>query len=398
MPTAKRIMMKSLYLLQFASFIFILVNAAFLGLGSLHARWKSRRYECSRWMIFFSFIVLACHYLLQMVCGFRASGDDKGAVINMLVYTPCFMLIAKGVYNVETTRKSNRNMNVACAVQYAVILATFVAGYWQTGSFRIGHWLYLMLFFYSVSMVYCVAMVIREMVKRRRILETMTATDMLPYVRYSGVSLLLLCSSALLMPALIMSTRLLIVIAPIVMLFVLFFTLTFITLGNNYIPTDELLDRMDDEATNSQNDGVGENTYTETAASRVAATCADGNATSVRPVLTDSRQQEIRQKLDRWCQEGGYKDSTVNMLTLSRNINVNRGDLTLYFDQCLGCTFRIWLSDIRFNVAKAMMTEFPEYSNDVISAECGFSARSQLYRIFKAKEGCTPSAWRSSLE
>ena len=38
--------------------------------------------------------------------------------------------------------------------------------------------------------------------------------------------------------------------------------------------------------------------------------------------------------------------------------------------------------------------EHPDYSNDVISAECGFSSRSYLYRMFKEKEGCSPTAWK----
>lgn len=37
---------------------------------------------------------------------------------------------------------------------------------------------------------------------------------------------------------------------------------------------------------------------------------------------------------------------------------------------------------------------YPDYSNDIISAECVFSARTYLYRIFKLKEGCTPTEWR----
>ena len=34
---------------------------------------------------------------------------------------------------------------------------------------------------------------------------------------------------------------------------------------------------------------------------------------------------------------------------------------------------------------------------DIISAECGFSARTYLYRIFKLKEGCTPAEWREKM-
>ena len=86
------------------------------------------------------------------------------------------------------------------------------------------------------------------------------------------------------------------------------------------------------------------------------------------------------------------------MLSLSCSLHISKNELTRYFDQCLGSTFRVWLSDIRFNAAKEMMKNFPDYSNDVISAECGFSARTQLYRIFKTKLGCTPTAWREGLK
>ena len=37
------------------------------------------------------------------------------------------------------------------------------------------------------------------------------------------------------------------------------------------------------------------------------------------------------------------------MLTLSDNIDITRAELTLYFDKCLGTTYRIWLANIRFD-------------------------------------------------
>lgn len=386
-------MIESLYLLQFACFIFMLVNAAFIGLSSLNARWENRRYERSRWMVFFAFLGMACQYLLQMRLGFRASGDDMGAVINMLVYTPCFMLISKAIYNIEATRTSSCRMNTVCVVLYCAIVLSFGIGYWQTDSFRIGLWLYVMLFFYTVSIVYDVIIIIREMFRRRRLLETMTAIDMLPYVRYSHVGLILVCLAALVMPVAILSTTLLYIIGPVILLFLLFFTLNFISLGSSYIPTEELLDSMDD------NDGMSADAVSGCASQQEHPLQADGERASVccnssQSSLSVEQRQEIECKLNEWCRGQGYKDCSVNMLTLSRSLCINKNDLSQYFIHCLNSTFRIWLSDIRFNAAKKMMIDCPDYSNDVISAECGFSARSQLYRIFKSREGCTPSAWR----
>ena len=122
-------------------------------------------------------------------------------------------------------------------------------------------------------------------------------------------------------------------------------------------------------------------------------TSAASRIESLQP-LSDERRDFIQKSLDAWCANLGYKDSTVNMLTLSRTLCISKDELSVFFDQYLKTTFRIWLGDIRFNAAKKMMLEFPDYSNDIISAECGFSARTYLYRIFKSKEGCTPTEWR----
>ena len=43
--------MDSLFLLQFACFIFMLINAFIVALSHLHVRWENKRYERSRWMI-----------------------------------------------------------------------------------------------------------------------------------------------------------------------------------------------------------------------------------------------------------------------------------------------------------------------------------------------------------
>lgn len=110
--------------------------------------------------------------------------------------------------------------------------------------------------------------------------------------------------------------------------------------------------------------------------------------------LSSERIAFIQRALDKWCADLGYKDGSANMLTLSRSLGVSKHELTQYFSRSQNTTFRIWLSEIRFNAAKRMMMEYPDYSNDIISAECGFSSRSYLYRMFKEKEGCTPIAWR----
>ena len=362
--------MDSLFLFQFACFIFMLINAFIVALSHLHVRWENKRYERSRWMIVAALIGLAIQYVLQMTFGFRAMHDNLGAVINILLYTPCFSLISIGIYNIETTRANLRKMILMCSGIYAAIIVVFCVGISLHHSLYIREGLYLMLTLFCVSVFYCIYMIIQEMIRRKNMLETMAATDLLPYVRYSRASVVILWLAVLAMPVAIFSTTLLYIVGPAVLFALLFFNLTFIALGNSYIPTEELLDKEEE----SQRCG--------------------GAKEKPLQQLSEERRNFIQNSLDQWCMDLGYKDCNVNMLTLSRTLCISKNELSLFFDQCLHSNFRIWLSEIRLNAAKKMMLEYPDYSNDIISAECGFSCRTHLYRIFKTKEGCSPTERR----
>lgn len=379
-----------LYLLQFACLIFMFISAFFIAVTRLHVRWINRRYEWSRWMIFAALLFMAVHFFLQMYFGFRAMGEDVGAVINVLVYLPCFTLFSMAIYNIEATHTKRRKMNLICAAVYAAMLAAFAVGYSFSGSLNIGAWLYVMLALFFGNIVYCIYMIIIEMNKRKKLLETMTATDMLPFIRYARASIAMLSLIAISMPFAILSTKLLYVVGPLGLLITLFFIVNFVAFGNYYVPTEELLDRERGNGETDDEDNADDEQTTAESCARQSA--ADSDQSAQR--LSAERSAFIQAALDKWCADMGYKDSSVNMLTLSHSLDINKNELTQFFSQCQNTTFRIWLSEIRFNAAKRMMMENPDYSNDIISSEFGFSSRSYLYRVFKEKEGCTPIAWR----
>lgn len=382
-------MMDFLYFLQFACFIFMLINALILGITHLHMKWVNRRYEWSRWLILAGMMGLAIQYLLQMLLGFRAKSDDLGAVFNILVYTPCFTTISMGIYNIEATHANRRKMNIVCTCIYAAIIAVFCIGYSNSGSLNIGNWLYAMLVLFGANVAYCIYMIMIEMRKRKKMLELMTGDDMLPYVQYARASVFALFFSTLTMPFAILSTTLLYIIGPLALLSILFFNLSFVAMGFNYVPTEELLDKEEEESA-ALADEITESSDGQDVES------ADSKETLQS--FSQERQAAIKEKLDKWCEELGYKDTTVNMFTLSRSLNISKNELSRYFTSCLNSTFRIWLAEVRFEAAKKMMLDYPDYNNDIISAECGFSSRSYLYRIFKEKEGCSPTVWRAKIQ
>lgn len=377
------------------------VHAFTLAVTRLQARWLNPRYERARWLIFVGIMGLAAHYLMQMRFGFRAVDDAVGATVNALVYAPCFSLISMGIFHIEATHVRRGRVYAVCAAINLAIFACFFIGCLHYGSMRIGAWLYAMQALFAANVVYCVVVIVREIIRRRRLLETMAGGDIMPYVRYSRASLLILFFPALVSPFAIISTKLLYFFAPLGLMAILFFVLSFVALGYSYVPTEALLD-ADADTSPAIVVAQQEETNTKQAVPLHGDACHDVAALDsdkekeqqTATLLPEDRKMQIQQRLDAWCAAMGYKDGGVNLLSLSHSIHISKDDLTLFFDQCLNTTFRIWLSDIRFAAAKKMMIENPDYSNDIISSECGFSSRTHLYRIFKAREACTPTAWR----
>lgn len=435
--------MDHLFLLQFACFLFMLFNAFTLAVTRLQARWLNPRYERARWLIFVGIMGLAAHYLMQMRYGFRAVDDAVGATVNALVYAPCFSLISMGIFHIEATHVRRRRVYAVCAAINLAILACFFIGFLQHGEMRIGAWLYAMLALFAANVVYCIVVIVREIIKRRRLLETMAGGDLMPYVRYSRASLLILFFPAVVSPFAIISTKMLYFFAPLGLMAFLFFILSFVALGYSYQPKESLLDEeaegkvspavvvAQQEKTVAQQavaapdvasacvaspgvvspgvvspgeaapcDGAHagttpDNATSDSASHADAAHAADqAEETQTATLMPEDRRKQIQQRLDEWCAAMDYKDGWVNLLSLSHAIHVSKDELTIYFDQSLKTTFRIWLSDIRFAAAKKMMIANPDYSNDTISSECGFTSRTHLYRIFKAREACTPTVWR----
>jgi AraC-like DNA-binding protein len=366
--------MNTLFLVQFACCIIMSMLGLILVLSRFQIRWTNRRYEVSRWLLAFSMFVLAWHYVLQMVCGFRAKGDEIGAVVNVLFYSPVSSFISYATYNLICYRGGRKKFALMGCVSYALILICFFFGYNDTPrGMHMGEWLYVMLVLFAVTILYSVYTTVIEMRYHRKIIEENTTEDLLPFDRYAYASYGVASIMVLAMVGAICYRPFLYCVGPLMLFSLISFTISFLGYGYNMIPAevrleldtaDEPLEVMEE----SEEVGLG-----------------------------SEKISIIESMLASWCDKGGYRDSTVNMPMLSVKLGIPRNELSLYFENYLKSSFRIWLSDIRFKEAQRMLLEECRYSNDTISSECGFSSHAHLYKIFKAKTGFTPGQWRDSV-
>lgn len=377
--------MTSIFILQLICCIITGMLGLHIAMASLQVRWKVRRYETSRWLLCGSMAVFCIHYFLQMTQGFRAQGADVGAVVNIMFYTPVVFAITLSIINMESTRSVMRRYCLRSAAAYALIVAIFIFGVFSSKSLHLGGLLYVMLALFVGSMAYFIYASYSEVLKRKKKLLEESAGDLLPHVRYARSSLVLVCVSAAFLPIAILFDTLLLLIGPLMLLVLIFFVHSFISLGYYITPVENMLEEQEESETSTDQLAYGDQQDA----------VADGQADL--NIFFQERMKEIGAALEKWCDDRMYKDCNVTIYSLAANLGCKKNELTEYFNLSQHTNFRTWLSDIRFNEAVRMMKENPEFSNDAISTECGFSSHTQIYRIFKQKTGLSPSQWREQM-
>lgn len=361
---------------QYTCLLFCILSAFMLAASRFFIKWNNRRYETSRWILVTAMLLLAVHYFLQLFFGLRKQGDDVGTVINLLFYTPAASLITYSLFHLEGGLKQRRRFmwySIAC---YALIMATFAIGYLQHHSLHIGNALNVMLalnLLYLSSYIFAFFRIIKH---KRSIIENEYGGDTQSYDTYIHTGFFILSAFAVISISLSFSRTLLIIASPLFLFSLFFFMMSFISLGYNTTQLRNIFQEENDtESTAEPETNTSEETHEE-------------------KLLSDQQMQEIEDALTNWIDAKGYQNSDITMTELSKLTNVSRKDLRSFIEQKHRCTFRIWLSGIRFNEAKRIMKEHPEYSNEVISYECGLASRAQLYNVFRTYTGMTPKEWK----
>ena len=159
--------------------------ALMLFTSRFHVDVVNATYEHSRWTLFASMILLVLHYVLQMVCGFRAKSDDVGTIVNILFYSPVVFLVAHSILNIECNHRRRWQYDVAFMVIYFAILAVFIVGLLGRDTFLFTRtkWIMHILFLLVVASSIFAPMI--EIHRNQGRVEAETGADIAPYERYT---------------------------------------------------------------------------------------------------------------------------------------------------------------------------------------------------------------------
>jgi|GEM_PF-4558900 len=149
-------------------------------------------------------------------------------------------------------------------------------------------------------------------------------------------------------------------------LFIIFYTLTYIYLAVKYI-----------------------NYVTQF--HRIAPIIVDAK---VETKQTEISKESIRIALDKWIARKGFLSADVSLESLSQEFQINPTYLSRYINSTYGQNFRSWISSGRIAEAQTLITDREELSFTEIAELVGIPSSSTFYRQFVATTGMTPAEYR----
>ena len=102
---------------------------------------------------------------------------------------------------------------------------------------------------------------------------------------------------------------------------------------------------------------------------------------------------EIERRIREWIGREGYRKTGITLNTLSVELRTNRTYLSEYINTTYNKSFRDWITDLRIEYAKQLISHQPQLKIQEISALSGFLSISHFTKSFYKKEGCSPEKW-----
>ena len=366
--------MESLFTLQYTCLLVFAMLMLQLLVSRLYQNSTTPQYEKSRLLLAATMLILVVHYALQIKFKLRANDDNVGTVFNTLFYPIANYFLACSIIQLQSSRKTTRRYAIVGALACLSIVGVFAIGWYTSGNMALDGMRGIIFAMFALSMVYFMTSPTIILRRTQHRINNDTGGDISTYDRYTKASYLLLSMLSSTLIFAVTWRPALYVVGPLMLFTMFLFVSSFVALGFNMAPVEDVL--TEDETYGNASDYYNE--------------LADDDPTTI----STGQIEKISIILGQWVANGGFRDSSANIGKLSQQTGISRIRLSQYFDQYLNSTFRVWLSGIRFAEAQRLIQVHPEYNNDTISVYCGFSSRSQLYKIFNDNTGMSPREWR----
>lgn len=316
----------------------------------------------ARWLLAGGTALLAIQFLLQYRLGLRSRGVTEAVMLNIAIFIPCSALFSLGQLYLQ--RQGSVKM-----IDKIILIPTWIIAMILLflGMEAIASAVYAMMQFYFS------ARLLRQLHQIRRTLANYYDSDMDHMLRWMHLSYLLLTLMAAMVPIVIFAQGPLLAIFSSIFFFGIFYMVDSFCL---YAVSNAPMKVKEAEESEEEVSGR-QDTDDETG-------------------VSSENMQRVEGAVSSWTQKGGHLQSGLKLPNAADEIGVPRYLLSAWLHQ-KGLRYNDWLTELRIDEAKHIMKEHPEWSNEAIAQQCGFSDRSYFQKKFKDITGVTPAQYISRI-
>ena len=332
----------------------------------------------ARWLMAGGIGLLAIHFLLQFTLRFRESGTTQGVLVNLLFFPLACYLINIAILYLQRQGAIRRHEWWMGLGAYAVIILLLVVPaiikgvslLTETNALIWGERISVLIF---ISMlIYYYILQYKDYRRMKRMLDNFYDYDKAQLVRWLSIySLGMMLLIALVLPVVIFSSPVVYGIYGIVIFtFVFFNVFNFICFG---VSADAQQVQLAEQNANESK--------------------TDSGSSSV--VLSDTDYQQVAKAVEEWIAKGGHLHCGITMQTAANEMRKPRYQLSAWLKTTPYELFNPWLTHLRIEEAKKLLKAHPDWSNDIIAENCGFTTRNYFQTVFKKSTGMTPAEYQT---
>ena len=328
-----------------------------------------RRYCYARWMLSGSTLLVMFHFIVQYLLHIENdSVIETRTIVNLLFGVPISYLANMSyIYLQREGRVPLHNWLFApfvFVIECAVLIITLIVRIDLTG---IHIATYIMALLYAISLLYYAYLIISE---HRNIINDIKEgkrLEMIPFVKCTKWSLILMVLLAFGFPLMTFNTNLMMRSLYGVMAISVFFF---------YIVNFAIY---------GMKEGVSQSTK------KSSEKVSDIQKDKVR--LSEAKMERMNSAITSFVNSNAFTTSSLTIREAADMMGVSINMLKTWLSNSEYEKYNNWIAILRISKAKELMLDNPDMSYDEISDQCGFCDRQYFYRQFKKQEGVSPANW-----
>lgn len=333
----------------------------------------------ARWLMAAGIILLDIQFLLQYTLGLRAMGVTQAVLVNLIIFIPSSWSICLSVLYLQRQGRVNRVNKYVGGIVWAISLlllgtAAAIDGEPLFSDTPELHWAEVISsMLYLLMQGYYSGLHLKNLRSMRRALQNYYDSDMDGMLLWMRFSIMILIILAMMVPMLIFVKSKGLAVFGILFFFGIFYM---VDSFSNYVVSSapkRMQEAEDSEEATTNSDATTNKNITEE---------------------NTDQLQHVERAVTQWTSQGGHLQVGIKLPNAAEAIGIPQYQLSTWLKQ-QGLTYANWMTDLRIEEAKRMLTEHPEWNNETVAQQCGFSDRTYFQKKFKEKTGLSPAEYIS---